>query len=233
VQPKKGMGIMIIVSPSLLSANFLNLEKDIEMFNKSNAQWLHYDVMDGNFVPNISFGPQILEQVCKITDKFIDVHIMVANPLKVVDYFDKARVNMLTFHYEAVKDLEELNAVIDKIHAKGIKAAVSIKPNTPVEVLEPVLCKLDMVLVMSVEPGFGGQKFMTEMLSKCDWLHNWRIENNLNYLIQIDGGINYENGKKAVEHHCDSLVAGSYCFNNPVSFDYAVDSLLSLKKENK
>ena len=125
--PKKGMGIMIIVSPSLLSAN-LNLEKDIEMFNKSNAQWLHYDVMMEWF--QYFFWSQILEQVCKITDKFIDVHIMVANPLKVVDYFDKARVNMLTFHYEAVKDLEELNAVIDKIHAKGIKAAVSIKPNT-------------------------------------------------------------------------------------------------------
>jgi ribulose-phosphate 3-epimerase len=227
------MGIMIIVSPSLLSANFLNLEKDIEMFNKSNAQWLHYDVMDGNFVPNLSFGPQILEQVCTITDKFIDVHIMVANPLKTVDYFDKARIDMLTFHYEAVENLDECNAVIDKIHAKGMKAGVSVKPATPVEVLEPVLHKIDMVLVMSVEPGFGGQKFRPEMLSKCDWLHSYRIENDLNYLIQIDGGINYENGKKAIEHHCDCLVAGSYCFNNPISFDHAVDSLLSLKKENK
>jgi ribulose-phosphate 3-epimerase len=226
------MGIMIIVSPSLLSANFLNLEKDVEMFNRSNAQWLHYDVMDGNFVPNLSFGPQILEQVCKITDKFIDVHIMVANPLKTIDYFEKARIDMLTFHYEAVKDLEECNAVIDKIHDRGMQAGISVKPNTSVEVLEPVLHKIDMVLVMSVEPGFGGQKFMVEMLKKCDWLHNYRVEKNLNYLIQIDGGINYENGKLAVEHHCDSLVAGSYCFNNPVSFDYGVDTLLSLKRED-
>jgi ribulose-phosphate 3-epimerase len=230
VQPKKGMGIMIIVSPSLLSANFLNLEKDVEMFNKSNAQWLHYDVMDGNFVPNISFGPQILEQVCTITDKFIDVHIMVANPLETIDYFEKCRIDMLTFHYEAVSGLEECNAVIDKIHEKGIKAGISLKPKTPVEELKPILHKIDLVLIMSVEPGFGGQKFMPEVLSKGDWLNSYRVENDLDYLIQIDGGINYESGKMAVEHHCDCLVAGSYCFNNSVNFNHGVDSLLSLKK---
>lgn len=224
---------MIIVSPSLLSANFLNLEKDIEMFNKSNAQWLHYDVMDGNFVPNITFGPQILKQVCTITDKFIDVHIMVVNPLETIDYFENCRIDMLTFHYEAVNDLQQCNAVIDKIHEKGIQAGISVKPNTPVEILEPILHKIDMVLIMSVEPGFGGQKFMPNMLGKCDWLHDYRRKNNLNYLIQIDGGINYETGKMAVEHHCDCLVAGSYCFNNPISFDHGVNSLLSLKKENQ
>ena len=221
---------MIIVSPSLLSANFLNLEKDVEMFNKSNAQWLHYDVMDGNFVPNISFGPQILEQVCTITDKFIDVHIMVANPLETIDYFEKCRIDMLTFHYEAVNGLEECNAVIDKIHEKGIKAGISLKPKTPVEELKPILHKIDLVLIMSVEPGFGGQKFMPEVLSKGDWLNSYRVENDLDYLIQIDGGINYESGKMAVEHHCDCLVAGSYCFNNSVNFNHGVDSLLSLKK---
>ncbi len=224
---------MIIVSPSLLSANFLDLKKDIEMFNKSKAQWLHYDVMDGNFVPNISFGPQILKQVNSLTDKFIDVHIMVVNPLEVIDYFDGCKIDMLTFHYEATEDLEKCNEVIDKIQAKGIKAGISIKPNTPVEVLEPILAKIDMVLIMSVEPGFGGQKFMANMLSKCDWLHEYRIKNDLNFLIQIDGGINYETGQKAVNHYCDSLVAGSYCFNNPISFDYAVDSLLNLKREEK
>ncbi len=223
---------MIIVSPSLLSANFLNLEKDIETFNESKAQWLHYDVMDGNFVPNLSFGPQILQQVNTITDKFIDVHIMVVNPLETIDYFDKCRIDILTFHYEAAKDLQQCHAIIDKIHSKGMKAGISLKPKTPVELLKPFLHKVDMVLIMSVEPGFGGQKFMPEMLEKCDFLHNFRVENNLNYIIQIDGGINYETGKKAVEHHCDCLVAGSYCFNNPVCFNTAVDALLSLEKED-
>ena len=222
---------MIIIAPSLLSADFLNLKKDVETFNTSKAEWLHYDVMDGNFVPNISFGPQILKQVNTITDKFIDVHIMVDNPLEVVDYFDGCKVDMLTFHYEAVDSLQQAKQVIKKIKEKGIKAAISVKPKTEVEAIYPLLDQLDMVLVMSVEPGFGGQKFMSDMLEKCDKLDEYRNEHKLNYLIEIDGGINGQTAKSAIEHHCDVLVAGSYCFNNPKGFDYAVDSLLAQAKD--
>ncbi len=217
---------MTIVSPSFLSANFLNLSADIETFNKSNAAWLHYDVMDGNFVPNISFGTPILKQIVTKTDKFIDVHIMVTNPSEVIDYFKGIRVDMFTFHYEAVSSDEEALEIIDKIHSLGIKAGISVKPATPIEDLSAVLEKVDMVLIMSVNPGFGGQKFMPEMLDKAEWLHQQRQEKGLDFIIQIDGGINYETGKLAIAHHVDCLVAGSYCFNHPKGFDYSVDSLL-------
>ena len=220
---------MTIVSPSLLSADFLHLQQDVEVFDRSNAQWLHYDVMDGNFVPNISFGTKILKQVNSATEKFLDVHIMVANPLQAIDYFDGCGADLITFHYEACENDEECLQVIDRLHEKGIQAGISVKPNTPVEVLEPLLDKVDLVLVMSVEPGFGGQKFMPNIMGKCDWLHEYRISHGLDYLIEIDGGINGETGRIAVEHHCDALVAGSYCFaNSELSFAEAVDSLLAL-----
>lgn len=219
---------MTIVSPSLLSADFLHLQQDVEKFDRSRAQWLHYDVMDGNFVPNISFGPKILKQVNSITDKFLDVHIMVANPYQAIDYFKGSGADGITFHYEACQDEEECLKVIQKLKEEGYKAGISVKPNTPVEVLENLLPQLDMVLIMTVEPGFGGQKFMPEMMSKCDWLHKQRKKKHLDFLIQVDGGINEENGRIAVEHHCDSLVAGSYCFTNTISFDEAVDTLLAL-----
>ncbi len=219
---------MTIVSPSLLSADFLHLQQDVEKFDRSNAQWLHYDVMDGNFVPNISFGTKILKQVNSATEKFLDVHIMVANPLQAIDYFDGCGADLITFHYEACQDDEECLKVIEKLKNKGIQAGISVKPNTPVEVLIPLLDKVDLVLIMTVEPGFGGQKFMPEMMGKCDWLYQYRKDHGLNYIIEVDGGINAQTGKTAVEHHCEALVAGSYCFDNTISFDEAVDTLLAL-----
>ncbi|MBO4537751.1 MAG: ribulose-phosphate 3-epimerase, partial [Erysipelotrichaceae bacterium] len=180
---------MTIVSPSLLSADFLHLQQDVEMFDRSNAQWLHYDVMDGNFVPNISFGTKILRQVNSATDKFLDVHIMVANPLQAIDYFDGCGADLITFHYEACQSNEECLQVIEKLHEKGLKAGVSVKPNTPVEVLEPLLDKVDLVLVMTVEPGFGGQSFMADQLPKVTAFRREIARRKLDVRIQVDGGV--------------------------------------------
>jgi len=217
---------MTIIAPSLLAADFLHLEEEITRFNNSKAMWLHYDVMDGNFVPNISFGPDILKQVNKITDKFIDVHIMVQNPSDVIDYFSKCKVDMLTFHYEACKSDEERIEVINKIHSLNMKAGISIKPNTKPEVLDNLLDKLDLVLVMSVEPGFGGQKFMNEVMEKGDYLFQQKQMNGYSFLIEVDGGINFETSVIAKEHHFEVLVAGSYCFKHPEGIEKSIEYLL-------
>ncbi len=216
---------MTIISPSVLSADFYNLSTQLEELNRSEAQWIHYDVMDGHFVPNLTFGPDILKTIGRHTDKLLDVHIMVSNPMQFLEYFRDCNVYMMTFHYEAVND-NTLIPMIRKCHAMGFKVGISIKPNTKVEVLKDILQFVDLVLVMSVEPGFGGQKFMPESLDKLDWLHQFRQENGLDYLIEIDGGINQETGKLAVEHHCDALVTGSYVFRHPEGIIAGVKSLL-------
>ncbi|MBR0385425.1 MAG: ribulose-phosphate 3-epimerase [Erysipelotrichaceae bacterium] len=216
---------MTIISPSVLSADFYNLASAIKDINESAAEWIHYDVMDGHFVPNLTFGPDILKVFSKHSDKLLDVHIMVSNPMQVVDYFKDLNIHMLTFHYEAVNDNTML-PMIGKCRSRGYKVGISIKPKTDPAVLKDVLHMVDMVLVMSVEPGFGGQKFMPEALDKLDWLHEYRQQHDLHYLLQIDGGINYETGKLAVEHHCDVLVTGSYVFRHPDGFKAGVESLL-------
>ncbi len=221
---------MIIVAPSVLSADFTDLKKDIELLNESKAEWIHYDVMDGNFVPNISFGPSILKQMTKLTDKFIDVHLMVVNPKEVVDYFDNTNTDLITFHYEACSSDQEVLEIIDKIHKKGYKAGISVKPKTDVTVLEPFLDKVELVLVMSVEPGFGGQKFMSDMMSKGDYLSKYKRDNGLDYYIEIDGGINGDTSKVAIEHGFEVLVAGSYCFGHKEGLVKAVDYILDLEK---
>jgi len=218
---------MSIISPSILTADFTNLSGEVERFNKSKAQWLHYDVMDGSFVPNLSFGPAILKQINKITDKFIDVHIMVVNPLETIDYFNGCKIDMLTFHWEAVDhNKEKAIEVINKIKSKGYQAGICVKPKTDVKELACILDQVDLVLVMTVEPGFGGQKFMEDMMPKTDWLYQQKQEHGYNYVIEIDGGVNQQTAKIAKEHHCEAMVAGSYCFNHPVSFDEAVDSII-------
>ena len=216
---------MTVISPSVLAADFTNLKPQIEAINNSEAEWIHYDVMDGHFVPNISFGPAILKQISKLTDKKLDVHIMVNDPKKVIEYFKDINVYMMTFHYEACND-NTLIPTIEKIRRKGWKVGISIKPNTPAYALKGILEKVDMVLVMSVEPGFGGQSFMPDSLDKLDWLDNYRKEHGLDYLLEIDGGINEETGRLAVEHHCDVLVAGSYVFKYPEGIEKGVESLL-------
>ena len=191
---------MVKVAPSLLSANFACLKDDIEKIENGKADWLHYDVMDGHFVPNISFGYSVLKDVSKVTNLFLDVHLMISEPQKYVDEFIKSGANLIVFHIETMENKEDTLALIHHIKENNVQVGISIKPNTPVDAIQDYLSLLDVVLVMSVEPGFGGQSF--------------RKDNNYNYLIEVDGGINESTGKQCKEAGVDVLVAGSYVFNS-------------------
>ena len=205
----------MIISPSLLSANFAHLQQDIQSIEESEAKWLHYDVMDGHFVPNISFGYSILNDVRKVTSLFLDVHLMISDPLKYLDEFVKAGSDLITFHYEAYEDKDKIIETIEKIKTAGKKAGLSIKPNTAVSDILPYLKDLDLVLVMSVEPGFGGQSFMPLSLEKITELRKIIDENHYECLIEVDGGINQDTAKRVKEAGCDVAVAGSYVFKQP------------------
>ena len=203
----------MIISPSLLSANFSRLGQEIADIEKTEAKWLHYDVMDGHFVPNISFGYSILKDVRKVTDLVLDVHLMISDPLFYLDEFIKAGADYITFHLEAYQDMAKTKQTIQKIKEAHLKAGISIKPNTDVEDVLPLLEILDMVLVMSVEPGFGGQSFMESCLPKIKLLKEYISQNHLDCLVEVDGGINAQTAKLVKEAWVDVMVAGSYIFN--------------------
>lgn len=202
----------VIVSPSLLSADFLHLSKDIEMVNRSQADWFHLDIMDGVFVPNISYGLPVVSQIKQMATKPLDVHLMIVQPERYVEAFHKAGADILTVHYEACT---HLHRTIQQIKAQGMKAGVSLNPHTPVSLLEDVIEDIDVVLLMSVNPGFGGQTFIEQTINKVDKLKKLIMESNSHTLIEIDGGVNFETGKRLVNAGADALVAGSFVFNSP------------------
>lgn len=203
------------IAPSLLAANFGNLEKDLEMINKSDADWIHLDIMDGVFVPNISFGFPVLESVARLCKKPLDVHLMIVQPEKFIQEFKALGTYMLNVHYEASP---HLNRTINAIKEAGMKAAVTLNPHTPVHLLEEIITDVDMVLLMSVNPGYGGQKFIENTVAKTAKLKELILSSGSDALIEIDGGVNYETGKRLIDAGADVLVAGSFVFNadNPL-----------------
>lgn len=203
-----------VVAPSILSADFGNLNRDTLMLNRSAAQWVHVDVMDGVFVPNISFGFPVLKAVKAVSTKTIDTHLMIVDPIRYVERFVKAGSDYVTFHYEAAEDIA---ATIEAIHAAGAKAGISIKPKTDVSVLEPWIESVDMVLIMSVEPGFGGQSFIPASLDKVRELRRMIEAHNTECIIEIDGGISATNAAQVYDAGVDVVVAGSavFCAEDP------------------
>lgn len=214
----------VIIAPSVLSCDFANVQRDVEMINNSSADWFHVDVMDGVFVPNISFGFPVIQAIKKHAKKPLDVHIMIVNPDQFIEEFAKAGADVLTVHYEACT---HLHRTIQLIKSNGMKAGVALNPHTNINVLEDVIQDLDLVLIMSVNPGFGGQKFIENAVEKVIKLKELITVNNSKALIEVDGGVNLETGARLVNAGADALVAGSFVFNseNPANTIQALKEL--------
>ena len=213
-----------LISPSLLSANFIDLKSDIEMINKSEADWLHLDVMDGVFVPNISFGFPVIEAVSKVCTKPLDVHFMIVHPEQYIEQTAKLGAMMMNVHYEACT---HLHRTIQQIHAAGMKAGVTLNPSTPVCMLEDIICDVDMVLLMSVNPGFGGQKFIENTIEKIARLRKLIDKSGSHALIEVDGGVQAETAPRLVKAGANVLVSGSYIFksNDPCATIHELKNL--------
>lgn len=209
----------IIIAPSILSSDFANLECEIKKLEENGATWVHVDVMDGHFVPNLTIGAPVIKALKRVSTIPLDVHLMISNPEKYIDDFAKAGSDIITFHYEAMPD--KVTELVEKIHSYGIKAGISIKPKTKADEIKQYLDIVDLVLIMTVEPGFGGQKFMRDCADKIT-----EIKNNAkdNLIIEIDGGINKETAVYCKNLGANALVAGSYIFSND-NMKEAIDSL--------
>lgn len=214
-----------IISPSVLDADFLHFENEVQKIKDAGLEWIHFDVMDGTFVNNISFGNLFLKSVCPKIDLFKDVHVMIANPLEMVEKFKEAGADCLTFHYEACQNDQEIFDVIDKIHDFNMKAGIAIKPSVSIEKIYPFLSKVDLVLVMSVEPGYGGQHFVESSLDRIAKVKNEIVSNGYNVLVSVDGGINDTIAPKCLNNGADVLVVGQYLFNHS-DFKDRVERLL-------
>lgn len=212
-----------LIAPSILAADFANLQRDIEMINKSEADWFHIDIMDGVFVPNISFGMPVLDAIRKHAQKTIDVHLMIVDPDRYITTFKKLGADILTVHYEACT---HLHRTLQAIKAEGMKAGVALNPHTSVDLLEDVIQDIDLVCIMSVNPGFGGQSYIENTYAKVEKLKAMIVRKNTSTLIEIDGGVTNKNAKQLSGAGADVLVAGSYVFGaeNPV------ETIAELKK---